>query len=174
MAGWLTFLATIPQREQHRLTLNPVRHLDPVGSVLCLSCWYPALSRLWIRQASSCKSETTSQSAQADALVALAGPAVNIVLSAIGFVATEFAIHSSLSYNVELFFIAFGLCTWCSPSSISCRSHLWMVRRSSSVSFPIVTCLATTTFELERCPSFSLFSSLTFSSSTSERICCPT
>jgi len=42
--------------------------------------------------------------------VALAGPAVNIVLSAIGFVATEFAIHSSLSYNVELFFIAFGLC----------------------------------------------------------------
>jgi len=41
--------------------------------------------------------------------VALAGPAVNIVLSAVGFALCEFAIHVSKSYNQLLIFAALGL-----------------------------------------------------------------
>jgi Zn-dependent protease len=94
-------------KEQHRLTLNPLAHIDLFGTILLpallIVSGLPAfgyakpvpvnISRL--------------RNPRRDSLyVALAGPLVNILLSAVGFVICELALHvtrSALMLNIGVY-----------------------------------------------------------------------
>jgi Zn-dependent protease len=85
-------------KEQHRLTLNPLRHIDPFGTVimpaLLLFSHLPAFG--YAKPVPVNLSRLRNPRKQA-LWVGLAGPAVNIVLSGIGFAICEFAIHVNQS-----------------------------------------------------------------------------
>jgi Zn-dependent protease len=85
-------------KEQHRLTLNPLRHIDPFGTVIMpailLFSHLPAFG--YAKPVPVNLSRLRNPRKQA-LWVGLAGPAVNIVLSGIGFAICEFAIHVNQS-----------------------------------------------------------------------------
>lgn len=97
-------------KEQHRLTLNPLRHIDPFGTVilpaLMVLLHFPAFGYAKPVPVNLRRLRKPRQQAL---WVSLAGPAVNVVLSAIAFVICRFALSNGWSYNVLLFFIALGL-----------------------------------------------------------------
>jgi Zn-dependent protease len=97
-------------KEQHRLTLNPLRHIDPFGTVilplLLVLTHFPAFGYAKPVPVNLNRLRKPRQQAL---WVSLAGPAVNVVLSAIAFVICRFALSNGWSYNVLLFFIALGL-----------------------------------------------------------------
>ena len=81
-------------KESHRLTLNPLRHIDPFGTVLLpallIISGLPAFGYakpVPVNVSRLRKPRTQSL------YVSLAGPLVNILLSALGFAICEFAIH---------------------------------------------------------------------------------
>ncbi|MHB8380061.1 MAG: site-2 protease family protein [Acidimicrobiales bacterium] len=99
-------------KEQRRLTLNPLRHVDPFGTVimpaLLVFSHLPAFG--YAKPVPVNPSRMRNPRKQV-LWMALAGPAVNVVLSAVGFAYCEFEIrvvHSQNS-NALLFGIAFGL-----------------------------------------------------------------
>ncbi len=96
--------------EQHRLTLNPLRHIDPFGTVLLpallVFLHFPAFGYAKPVPVNIGRLRKPRQQA---IWVSLAGPAVNIVLSGIAFVVCRLAIAESWTYNVQLFLVAFGL-----------------------------------------------------------------
>jgi Zn-dependent protease len=93
--GYVAYLFGDPTaKENHRLTLNPLRHIDPFGTVLL-----PALLILsglpgfgYAKPVPVNISRLRHPRTQS-LYVSLAGPLVNIVLSAIGFGICELAIH---------------------------------------------------------------------------------
>jgi len=97
-------------KEQHRLTLNPLRHIDPFGTVLM-----PALLLFAHLPAFGYAKPVPVnvgrlRNPRKDALwVGLAGPAVNVALSAIGFAICEFAIHVNQSTGTLEFGVYLGL-----------------------------------------------------------------
>ncbi len=97
-------------KEQHRLTLNPLRHIDPFGTVLM-----PALLLFSHLPAFGYAKPVPVnvgrlRSPRKDALwVSLAGPAVNVALSALGYAICEFAIHVSQSSGTLTFGVYLGL-----------------------------------------------------------------
>lgn len=97
-------------KERHRLTLNPLRHIDPFGTVLLplilVLLHFPAFGYAKPVPVNVSRLRKPRQQAL---WVALAGPAVNIVLSAVAFVVCRIAIADSWPTNVLLFFIALGL-----------------------------------------------------------------
>jgi Zn-dependent protease len=81
-------------KENHRLTLNPLRHIDPFGTVLLpallIITGLPAFGYakpVPVNVSRLRKPRTQSL------YVSLAGPLVNILLSVFGFAICEFAIH---------------------------------------------------------------------------------
>jgi Zn-dependent protease len=96
--------------EQHRLTLNPLRHIDPFGTVilpaLLVLTHFPAFGYAKPVPVNIGRLRKPRKQAL---WVSLAGPGVNIVLSAIGFVICRIAIAMNWTYDVFLFFVAFGL-----------------------------------------------------------------
>jgi Zn-dependent protease len=97
-------------KEQHRLTLNPVRHIDPFGTVIMpailLFSHLPAFG--YAKPVPVNLNRLRNPRKQA-LWVSLAGPAVNIVLSGIGFAVCEFAIHVNRSQGTFEFGEYLGL-----------------------------------------------------------------
>ncbi|MGH3732981.1 MAG: site-2 protease family protein [Acidimicrobiales bacterium] len=93
--GYVAYLFGDPTaKERHRLTLNPLAHVDPFGTVLMpallLLTHFPAFGYAKPVPVNISRLRKPRQ----DALwVSLAGPAVNVVLSAVGYVICRFAIH---------------------------------------------------------------------------------
>lgn len=109
--GWLAYRFGDPTaKEQHRLTLNPLRHVDPFGTVLLPAILlFSGLPAFGYAKPVPVNIGRLRHPRQQAVWVSLVGPAVNILLSAIGFVICEFAIH--VTYNQTQFNIgeAIGL-----------------------------------------------------------------
>jgi Zn-dependent protease len=107
--GWVAnYFGDPTAKENHRLTLNPVRHVDPFGTILLpallLIFHYPAIG--YAKPVPVNTSRLRKPRSQA-LYVALAGPLTNIVLSAIGFGICEFAIHvneNQFTFDVGIYF----------------------------------------------------------------------
>ncbi|HQT99496.1 MAG TPA: site-2 protease family protein [Acidimicrobiales bacterium] len=110
--GYVAYLFGDPTaKEQHRLTLNPLRHVDPFGTVLLpilmIAVGLPAFGYAKPVPVNVGRLRRPRQQAL---WVALAGPAVNIVLSFIGFLICKHTLRAS--YNQSEFFnvgLAIGL-----------------------------------------------------------------
>jgi Zn-dependent protease len=80
-------------KERHRLTLNPIAHIDPFGTILMpgilLLLHFPAFGYAKPVPVNLSRLRKPRQQAL---WVSLAGPAVNVVLSAIGYVICRFSI----------------------------------------------------------------------------------
>ncbi len=81
-------------KENHRLTLNPLRHIDPFGTVLLPALLIIAgLPAFGYAKPVPVNFGRLRQPRRQALYVALAGPLVNIVLSAVGFALSEAALH---------------------------------------------------------------------------------
>lgn len=97
--GWVAYLfGDNTAKEQGRLNLNPMRHIDPVGSLLL-----PAV--LWIMHAPlfgwakpvPVSINRLRHPRWQSVLVSLAGPLTNITLSAVGLAMSWYGLHVALS-----------------------------------------------------------------------------
>ncbi len=103
--GYVAYLFGDPTaKEQHRLTLNPLRHVDPFGTVLLpallLMSGLPAFG--YAKPVPVNVSRLRNPRSQS-LYVSLAGPLVNVILSAVGFGICEFALHvnhSQVTFNI--------------------------------------------------------------------------
>lgn len=96
-------------RDAHRLTLNPLRHIDPFGSVILpVILSFSGLPPIgWAKPVPVNVSRLRHP--RSDSLwVSLAGPATNIVLSFVGWVLCELTLNSQNGWIFQ-FGIAFGL-----------------------------------------------------------------
>jgi Zn-dependent protease len=95
-------------KQQHRLTLNPLAHIDPFGTVLMpallLLSHFPAFGYAKPVPVNIGRLRKPRQQAL---WVSLAGPAVNIVLSGIGWGICKFALDNGYGVNSDL--ITFGV-----------------------------------------------------------------
>ena len=93
--GWVAnFFGDPTAKENHRLTLNPMRHIDPFGTVLLpvllLISGLPAFG--YAKPVPVNVSRLRKPRSQG-LYVSLAGPLMNIFLSAIGLGITYYGIH---------------------------------------------------------------------------------
>jgi Zn-dependent protease len=103
-------------KNAHRLTLNPIRHIDPFGTILLpfllIATGLPAFG--WAKPVPVNVARLRKPRSQS-LYVSLAGPLTNIVLSAIAFVYVRYEIHHASaatlnsSYSFFTFMIYFGL-----------------------------------------------------------------
>lgn len=106
--GYVAYLFGDPTaKENHRLTLNPLRHIDPFGTVLLpfllIISGLPAFG--YAKPVPVTPSRLRNPRTQS-LYVSLAGPLVNIALSAVGFGICEFAYHVANSqwvFNVGIY-----------------------------------------------------------------------
>ncbi len=97
-------------KENHRLTLNPLRHIDPFGTVLL-----PALLILSHLPAFGYAKPVPvnvgrlRNPRRQSLYVSLAGPLVNILLSGVGYLISELAIHVTYSSWMLQFGVTFGI-----------------------------------------------------------------
>jgi Zn-dependent protease len=92
--GWVAYRFGDPTaKERHRLTLNPIAHIDPFGTILMpgllLLLHFPAFGYAKPVPVNISRLRKPRQQAL---WVSLAGPAVNVILSAIGYVICRFSI----------------------------------------------------------------------------------
>lgn len=109
--GYVAYLCGDPTaKEQKRLTLNPLRHVDPFGTlllpVLLIAVGLPAFGYAKPVPVNVGRLRHPRQQAL---WVSLAGPAVNIVLSFVGFLICKHAVHVTLSQTELNVGIAIGL-----------------------------------------------------------------
>lgn len=109
--GWVAnYFGDPTAKENHRLTLNPLRHIDPFGTVLLpallLISGLPAFG--FAKPVPVNIGRLRKPRSQA-LYVSLAGPLVNIVLSAVGFGICEFALHFDQSVFLLNVGVYFGL-----------------------------------------------------------------
>jgi len=96
-------------KEQHRLTLNPLRHVDPFGTVLMPALLvFSHLPAFGYAKPVPVNPSRMRNPRKQVLWMALAGPAVNVVLSAVGFAFCEYEIHVGHSFNLYTFGVAFG------------------------------------------------------------------
>jgi Zn-dependent protease len=96
-------------KEQHRLTLNPLRHVDPFGTILMPALLvFSHLPAFGYAKPVPVNPSRMRNPRKQVLWMALAGPAVNIVLSAVGFAFCEFEIHVGHNVNEFTFGVAFG------------------------------------------------------------------
>ena len=93
-------------KKAHRLTLNPLRHIDPFGTLLLpaimIFAHFPAFGYAKPVPVNLSRLRRPRQQAL---YVGLAGPFVNIALSALGYGICEFALHvnqSQVTLNIGL------------------------------------------------------------------------
>jgi Zn-dependent protease len=97
-------------KDQHRLSLNPLRHVDLFGTILLPALLIiSGLPAFGYAKPVPVNISRLRNPRKQEIWVALAGPAVNIVFSALGFALCEYAIHVSKSYNQLIIFAALGL-----------------------------------------------------------------
>ncbi|MGA2969310.1 MAG: site-2 protease family protein [Acidimicrobiales bacterium] len=109
--GWVAnFFGDPTAKENHRLTLNPMRHIDPFGTVLLpvllLISGLPAFG--YAKPVPVNVSRLRKPRSQG-LYVSLAGPLMNIFLSAIGLGITYYGIHVHYSVFVQNVGVYFGL-----------------------------------------------------------------
>jgi Zn-dependent protease len=101
--------------EQGRLTLNPLRHVDPLGTVivpglLLGSAWLAGSSPMlfgWAKPV-PVDARRMHRPRRDMALVAIAGPAVNLVLAAAGAVALRWALSADEPFGELVRILAIG------------------------------------------------------------------
>lgn len=109
--GYVAYLCGDPTaKDAHRLTLNPLRHVDPFGTVLLpillIAVGLPAFGYAKPVPVNVGRLRRPRQQAL---WVSLAGPAVNIVLSAVGFLISRYAYRISFNQTELNIGIAIGL-----------------------------------------------------------------
>jgi Zn-dependent protease len=81
-------------KENHRLTLNPLRHIDPFGTVLLpILLLYAHFVPFGYAKPVPVNVSRLRNPRRQSLYVSLVGPVVNIVLSGVGYLACELAIH---------------------------------------------------------------------------------
>ena len=94
-------------KDMHRLTLNPLRHIDPFGTILLPAIMiYSGLPGIGYAKPVPVNISRLHNPRKQSLYVSLAGPLVNVVLSFVGWVLCEVAIHLANSvflYNVGLY-----------------------------------------------------------------------
>jgi Zn-dependent protease len=97
--GWVAnFFGDPTAKENHRLTLNPLRHIDPFGTVLLpVLLLISGLPAFGYAKPVPVNVGRLRKPRSQGFYVSLAGPLMNIFLSAIGFAVCEYAIHVSNS-----------------------------------------------------------------------------
>ncbi len=104
-------------RAQGRLTLNPIAHIDPVGTVLMpLLLALTHLPVFGYAKPVPVNVNRLRKPRNQSVLVSLAGPGTNIILSGIAWIVTEFLVHNGqplivneiFPTNLMLFFMLFG------------------------------------------------------------------
>lgn len=109
--GYVAYLCGDPTaKERHRLTLNPLRHIDPFGSVLLpMLLIYSGLPGFGYAKPVPVDFSRLRNPRRQSLYVSLVGPAVNIVLSGVGYVICELAIHAFRSQTLLTFGLYLGL-----------------------------------------------------------------
>ncbi len=109
--GYVAYLFGDPTaKEQHRLTLNPIRHIDPFGSILLpMLLIFSGLPGFGYAKPVPVNFARLRNPRRQSLYVALVGPLVNFALSAVGFVLCEIALHSIQSATLLTFGMYLGL-----------------------------------------------------------------
>jgi Zn-dependent protease len=88
-------------KEQHRLSLNPIRHIDLFGTIIMPALLvFSGLPAFGYAKPVPVNPARMRNPRKQVLWMALAGPAVNIVLSGVGFAICEYAIHVSNSQDL--------------------------------------------------------------------------
>jgi Zn-dependent protease len=109
--GWVAlFFGDKTAKEAHRLSLNPLRHIDPIGSLVVPAVLiFSGLTPFgWAKPVPVDASRMRNPKNQFP-LVELAGPLSNAVMSAIAFGMTELSIHHVFLPGAINLWIDFGL-----------------------------------------------------------------
>ncbi|MFI5035775.1 MAG: site-2 protease family protein [Acidimicrobiales bacterium] len=81
-------------KENHRLTLNPLRHVDPFGTVILPILFvYSGLPAFGYAKPVPVNISRLRDPRRQALYVSLAGPLVNIILSGVGYVMCELSLH---------------------------------------------------------------------------------
>jgi Zn-dependent protease len=97
-------------KEQHRLTLNPLRHIDPFGTIILpVILLFTGLPAFGYAKPVPVNLSRLRRPRQQALWVGLAGPFVNVVLMGVGYGICQFALHVNQSYDLLVFGAAFGL-----------------------------------------------------------------
>lgn len=109
--GYVAYIFGDPTaKENHRLTLNPLRHIDPFGTVLLpgllLVSGLPPIG--YAKPVPVNISRLRNPRTQS-LYVSLAGPATNIVLSGVAVLITEYALHVAQNQALINFGVDFGI-----------------------------------------------------------------
>ena len=109
--GYVAYLFGDPTaKEQGRLTLNPLRHIDPFGSILLpMLLIFSGLPGFGYAKPVPVNFGRLRNPRRQSLYVSLVGPLVNFVLSAVGFVICEIALHSIPSLTLLTFGMYLGL-----------------------------------------------------------------
>ncbi|OYV61442.1 MAG: hypothetical protein B7Z69_00875 [Actinobacteria bacterium 21-73-9] len=109
--GYVAYLfGDTTARDAHRLSLNPLRHVDLFGTLLLPALLVlSGLPAFGYAKPVPVNVGRLRRPRQQALWVGLAGPATNVVLSAVGYGICEFAMHVNGSYHLWLFGIAVGL-----------------------------------------------------------------
>ena len=109
--GYVAYLCGDPTaKERHRLTLNPLRHVDPFGSILLpVLLIYSGLPGFGYAKPVPVDFSRLRNPRRQSLYVSLVGPAVNLVLSGVGYVLCEVAIHALRSQTLLTFGLYLGL-----------------------------------------------------------------
>ena len=109
--GYVAYLFGDPTaKEQGRLTLNPIRHIDPFGSILLpMLLIFSGLPAFGYAKPVPVNFARLRNPRRQSLYVSLVGPLVNFVLSAVGFVICEIALHSIQSLTLLTFGMYLGL-----------------------------------------------------------------
>lgn len=97
-------------KENHRLTLNPLRHVDPFGTVLLPGLlMVSGLPPIGYAKPVPVNVSRLRNPRTQSLYVSLAGPATNIVLSGVGLLITAYAYHVAQNQSLLNFGEDFGL-----------------------------------------------------------------
>ena len=107
--GYVAYLLGDPTaKEAHRLTLNPLRHIDPFGSILLpVLLIFSGLPAFGYAKPVPVNFSRLRHPRRDSLYVSLVGPVVNIVLSGVGFAISEVALHvvnSVVLLNIGVYF----------------------------------------------------------------------
>jgi Zn-dependent protease len=97
-------------KEQGRLTLNPIAHIDLFGTIILpILFLYSGLPAFGYAKPVPVNPSRLRDPRRQSLYVSLAGPAVNIILSGVGYVLCEIALHSIHSQGLLQFGFSLGI-----------------------------------------------------------------